>query len=198
MVEAEWAACTDPMAMLSFVRIRASERRLRLTTCAYCRLVWRWMDKASRKAVVLGERMADGPVEEGRRQAVVKAALGAVRRLVEEGGDFWMAADLAYRVPLDTVWEVVEWTIGNWCFPLAGGVPIIRDIFGNPFRPVALDPSRLSWHGGLLVSWPRGCTTATTLATCRSWPTPWKKRGTRTGTSSATAGRAASMTRGAR
>jgi hypothetical protein len=28
---------------------------------------------------------------------------------------------------------------------------VLRDIFGNPFRPVPLDPSWLSWHGGLPV-----------------------------------------------
>src|SRR5262249_20701254 len=32
---------------------------------------------------------------------------------------------------------------------------LLRDIFGNPFRPVALDPAWLSWHGGLLVSMAR-------------------------------------------
>jgi hypothetical protein len=31
-------------------------------------------------------------------------------------------------------------------------VAILRDIFGNPFCPVSLDPTCLSWHDGLLVS----------------------------------------------
>ena len=29
---------------------------------------------------------------------------------------------------------------------------LLFDIFGNPFRPVAVDPGWLIWHGGLLVS----------------------------------------------
>jgi hypothetical protein len=29
---------------------------------------------------------------------------------------------------------------------------LFRDLFGNPFRPVAVDPSWLAWHDGLLVS----------------------------------------------
>ncbi|HEY7330947.1 MAG TPA: hypothetical protein VH592_25140 [Gemmataceae bacterium] len=29
---------------------------------------------------------------------------------------------------------------------------MLRDIFGNPFHPVTLDPSWLTWHDGLLVS----------------------------------------------
>lgn len=29
---------------------------------------------------------------------------------------------------------------------------LLRDVLGNPFRPVTLDPIWLSWHEGLLVS----------------------------------------------
>jgi hypothetical protein len=29
---------------------------------------------------------------------------------------------------------------------------LLRDFLGNPFRPVAIIPSRKSWRGGLLVS----------------------------------------------
>jgi hypothetical protein len=34
-------------------------------------------------------------------------------------------------------------------------VILIRDIFGNPFRPITLDPAWLTWHDGLLVSMAR-------------------------------------------
>jgi hypothetical protein len=37
--------------------------------------------------------------------------------------------------------------------PLAAQATPLRDLFGPlPFRPVALNPACLSWHGGLLVS----------------------------------------------
>jgi hypothetical protein len=66
---------------------------------------------------------------------------------------------------------------------------IIRDIFGNPFRPSILDPAWLTWHGSLLVSMARqvydsrdfmdmpiladaleeaGCTNQDILGHCRS------------------------------
>jgi hypothetical protein len=32
---------------------------------------------------------------------------------------------------------------------------LLRDIFGNPFRPITLDPAWLSWHDGLLISMAR-------------------------------------------
>jgi hypothetical protein len=66
---------------------------------------------------------------------------------------------------------------------------LLRDIFGNPFRPVAIDPVWLTWHGGVLVSMAQkmydsrefsdmpiladaleeaGCTDADLLGHCRS------------------------------
>jgi hypothetical protein len=140
MTEAEWLACTDPKRMLEFMRGKASDRKLRLFACAYCRSVWQFMAEGSRRAVLLGEQMADGPVEESHRSAVVRAAIESVCRFEKAQGDFFMAADMAYRVPCNSGWYAVEWTIGNWSPPLASAVPIIRDIFGNPFRLVALDP----------------------------------------------------------
>ena len=110
MTEAEWVASTDPEAMLLFLRGKVSDLKLRLAACAYCRSVWRFMGKASRKAVLLGERMADEPVDEGHRVAVVRAAIEAVCRFEEAVGDCFMAADMAYRAPWNDGWYAAEWT----------------------------------------------------------------------------------------
>ena len=32
---------------------------------------------------------------------------------------------------------------------------LLRDIIGDPFRPISLDPAWLTWHDGLLVSMAR-------------------------------------------
>jgi hypothetical protein len=31
----------------------------------------------------------------------------------------------------------------------------LRDLFGNPFRAVSLDPAWMAWHGGLIVAMAR-------------------------------------------
>jgi hypothetical protein len=151
MTEAEWDDCTDPNEMVRFLWGTASDRQVRLMASAYCRLLWGFMGKASRKAVILGEQMVDEPVHESHREAVVRAAVEAVCRFEEGSGDFFMAADMAYRIPCNDGWYAAAWTIGNWSPPLASGVLIVRDIIGNPFRPARIEPAWLTWNDGTVV-----------------------------------------------
>jgi hypothetical protein len=69
MTEAAWNSCTDPQAMLEFLRTRAmaSDRKLRLFACICARLVWSGLqdwgtpdEEFCRKAIEAGERCADG------------------------------------------------------------------------------------------------------------------------------------------
>ena len=52
MTEQEWLGCDKPHPMLTFLRGRVSNRKLRLYACASCRRVWPLLqDGRSRKAV---------------------------------------------------------------------------------------------------------------------------------------------------
>ena len=143
MTEPEWLACDEPMTMLWYLKGKTSARKLRLAACAYCRSVWRFMGKASREAVSLGEMIGDEPIDEIHREAVKWAAIEEVCRFEESAGYRFMAADMAYRVLCNDGWYGVEWTIGNWSEPNKE-VSVVHDIFGNPFRPVAFDYARLT------------------------------------------------------
>jgi hypothetical protein len=59
--ESKWLACTDPTPMLEFLRGKASDRKLRLFTCAYARRVWGLL-KARRQVrpFEVAERYVDG------------------------------------------------------------------------------------------------------------------------------------------
>ena len=138
MTEEEWLAEPGTISMLTFLRERVSDRKLRLVGCAYCRDVWPLLGKASRRAVTLGEELADQPVDEGHQESVIRAAIQAVLRFEEMRSERAFAADMAYRVLPNDGWYAVEWTIGNWWRPCG---EIIREIFGNPFRSVAFDPA---------------------------------------------------------
>jgi hypothetical protein len=60
MTEADWLACTDPDAMLAFLRGQASDRKLRLFGVACCRRIWDWFEGRGRGPVEVIERNADG------------------------------------------------------------------------------------------------------------------------------------------
>ncbi|HEV3078368.1 MAG TPA: hypothetical protein VGY66_01255, partial [Gemmataceae bacterium] len=63
MTEVEWASCTEPQAMLRFVSDRASDRKLRLFSCACCRKVWHLLPHDwSRQAFEAVEQYLEGSI----------------------------------------------------------------------------------------------------------------------------------------
>jgi hypothetical protein len=82
VTEAEWLACTNPMAMLEHVGGRASGRKLRLFAVEVCLRCWqRLSDKPYGKAVEVAQRFTDGTVGPEELAAVYDEAL----RVAEQG-----------------------------------------------------------------------------------------------------------------
>ncbi len=164
MTESEWLACGDRMLMTYFVAERVSLRKLRLAGVAVCRRVERHLvDEPSRHALGVGEAYADGLVSDEvlaaarshakavyqslrphatGREAPFTAALSLCGAVGTEP-ELRMRADLievalfAPRPPPDSLLTELR----------AAGLAeaeLVRDVFGNPFRPVALDPSWLT------------------------------------------------------
>jgi hypothetical protein len=156
MTEAEWLACEDPERLLVFLRGTARERKLRLFACACCRRVWHLLtDADSRAAAEAAERFADGLERKGHLSTVRARA----RRVtfVQRG-----AAYIAWRAAFDKLPSVISsiarGTVYNAAAHPGGGwrnwsdveqesvavAALLRDIFGNPFHPVAVDPTWLT------------------------------------------------------
>lgn len=155
MTEEEWLAATDPVPMLAFRRDLASNRKMRLLAVGCC---WRLrqvkFEPTIRDALAAAELYADG----WEKRAVMVAAGQAVARPVAPWVDNYPSsyADSAVRaacqpgIDLD-VYSVIEWVLGAFgqntaerLVEQALQAALLRDIFGNPFRPVALSPSWLT------------------------------------------------------
>jgi hypothetical protein len=162
---------TDPQEMLGFLAGRASERKLRLFACACVRRAWRLLeDRRGRHAVEVAERYADGQAT-GEEMAAARAA---VRTAAEDAWAAALDAEDARAVALfaareaawDTAWYA-GWAAARGAAWAAAMVPargaaraatwdaalvaLLRDLFGNPFRPVSVDPAWLAWQGGTVA-----------------------------------------------
>jgi len=177
VTEAEWSACADPQTMLEFLRGRASDRKLRLFAVACSRrFLHHTHDHRVGEALDIAERFADGLAGDRERSNARKAAQQAaqVRGVVARPeAPKWerRTASLAYyaaaRQAMEAAWnvpglavEVLVWRAGGYgtcdcqAIKKAEGViqaGLLRDIFGNPFRPVAIDPAWSRWQDGTIV-----------------------------------------------
>jgi hypothetical protein len=144
VTEAEWLACADPGPMLAFLRCggKASDRKLRLFACACCRRIWHLLNEERyRKAVDVAERFAD-------RQAgadELNSAQADTELVSCMEGSRWAAAwSAACADAWDAAWESLREAAGWGDMSKdeqRAVVPFLRDIIGNPFRPVTITPA---------------------------------------------------------
>jgi hypothetical protein len=147
MTEAEWLVSADPMPMLEFLEGKASDRKLRLLGVAIARESWDdLLDDRSRRAVEMAEEFADGKANASDLETASEAACDAR----DEQWDRWPRNDkqldlseVAYATASPSLcdWLIRPLEVYPFWRPLPTHCGLIRDIFGNPYKPVALDPS---------------------------------------------------------
>jgi hypothetical protein len=149
MTESEWLACDDPPSMLKFLFGRASERKLRLFGCACGRRVWDFLtEDCFRCAVEVAERFADGNAAKRELLAARTASGSALERNGLGGvvgraygalGSAWSTTrESAMTAAIYPLWVFTDEADRLW------HISLLRDIFGNPFRPAAIDPAWLA------------------------------------------------------
>ncbi|MCI0460672.1 MAG: hypothetical protein L0Z62_27270 [Gemmataceae bacterium] len=160
MTEAEWLSCNDLDCLLTYLRDRVSARKFRLFAVACCRRVWDLLRPPSRPAVELLERVADGLAEEHELEEALKDFELVLARNGRVG-PAWYALqrgrpDTAWSAALDAAraarsLRALDTPTGQSAV-FERQVPLLRCIFGNPFRTPALDPSWLTHGGGAAVA----------------------------------------------
>lgn len=167
MTEQEWLASDDAAAMIRWLtaagadwniaseaaRARsrlAGDRKLRLFACACARLVWdRLKHPELREAVEYGEEFADGVSD---RMVTGYSEAG---RIAERGGlgpdalaAAWMARVCCMRHGTGTFGLDWPGQVGTAAKSLlgAGAAALLREVAGNPFRPMQVMESNV-WRG---------------------------------------------------
>jgi hypothetical protein len=113
--------------------------------------VWdRLTDRRSRRAVEVAERYADGKASDRELYGAGRVAydvLGLLHPSPRTAG-VYEAADCA---------DADAWAAVNCCIctptatPAAAQVALLRCVFGDPFRPVAVRRSWLAWNGRTVI-----------------------------------------------
>jgi hypothetical protein len=152
----DWAACTQVDPMLKGLDPKKHRRKWVLFNCACCRRVWdRMPDDDCRAYVEAAERYALGTGLKKDLGPLKGPVNVAVAKLPYSNPGRWHAAVAASTVTNTTrycAWNAAR-AVGE-----AGRVAhrrerhaqahLLREIFGNRFRPVAVEPAWLTWNSG--------------------------------------------------
>ena len=156
MTEKEWLTCGDPVAMARSDEIRLSDRKLRLFCCACCyRYTTAFDDPSTHDAAVLLERYADGLIGESER---LYPNTFSHNSLICDmwGGDAYRSALRATdRIVGDVGYQFNHGPQRERAVrsELEAQATLLRDIFGNPFRLLAVD---LAWLTSTVVALAEG------------------------------------------
>jgi hypothetical protein len=174
----DWVFAADPDEMLACLRkqkCKPSARKLRLLAVAACRCLDAFLDERGREALAVAERHADGLATDEELAAIHETALvpnrprrrgrrSLAERLASSYDDTiishaWDGIEGATRpgqaIPARVIFaaRILELVPPNSprgvSFDPVTLAAIFRDVFANPFRPVAINPA---WHTGNVMA----------------------------------------------
>jgi len=169
MTEARWLGSVDPFPILQWVWGRLSDRRGRLIGCAGCRHVTHLItDPRTTGALEVAERFADAEASSAELEAAHKGATKAQNAQKRKALLFAYAAVMDASAPWRSPTSGHGLTAGALTNAVRAKVleaeprlgyahlqrdrpaaftpmaDLVREVVGNPFRPVAIDPAWLT------------------------------------------------------
>jgi hypothetical protein len=172
MTEDGWLACIDPQPMIQQLRGQASQRKWRLFAVACCNQIEHMISRAGdyaqvsyRRAIEVAERYADQNATH--EELIADCGLAGDCAYGQEGPDPFQLVASPNTKSLEEVAEYAQ-DVAYFEFSpeIDGGAceralnrakvaqcDLLRDVFGNPFRPVSLDPA---WRTSTVVTLAEG------------------------------------------
>ena len=172
MTEAEWLTCVVPGPMLEQLAGHGTYRKRVLLALSWCDRIWDLLfDNRSREALQVTRQWLEGTAKKSQLFTACEAAWETMRDLASEHKDAARAASGVLLLAWDkrkklgnTGWPDggmdenpaqpdCLWAISFDCAlasisrrqtELEQHCALIRDIFGNPFRPVTVNPACLT------------------------------------------------------
>ena len=142
MTEAEWLASKDPVAILEELRGKISDRKFRLIACAIARclppLSNAEENRERQRVIVAAERFAEG--------LLTRRGLAKLRRCRSGSGVWAVASSDAFDAALNSVRDCALQKRKHTM------IRRIREIGGNPFQPITVEPAWLAWNGETVVA----------------------------------------------
>ena len=144
MTEAEWLACADPTLMLESLRGEASARKLRLFALA-CVQRFPALYPAISQVIQMSELYAEGAAGWTELASARKLAKELYREAMQRRVGLGAGAvrDVCL-VASPSAFAAAQGVIPMISFAPEKSTRFVHDIFGNPFRPVVVDPSWLT------------------------------------------------------
>jgi len=152
LTEREWLGSTRPEKLLRWLDSttradrKPTHRGMRLFVCACCRSLWdKLKDQRLRDSVETAELFADGEATERQLELAHKMACPAVSKTHSSAPNeyFCVWAALMTSKPGDRfhdfLTELERCPSDDHPLPKATQLELIREIFGNPFRPAIAD-----------------------------------------------------------
>jgi hypothetical protein len=169
VTEAEWLAATDPAPMLEFLKGTVSDRKLRLLTVGTCQQIWHIVPKRCRIACGALELYADGLISTGKYQEAWSEADVESRMCAQDPPNATTYAAESVMISSPPTTSSVEYALSTVALAFGCDVAesvieqdydsvaesnrlraasenarLVRCVFANPFRPVAVDPCWLT------------------------------------------------------
>jgi hypothetical protein len=129
----EWLAATDPQKMidvLGTLRPGPSERKWRLCAVAFCRRLH--VDWLHARALEIAELVADGRASRDEQAEAIRFWAGSAPNAVRQA--------VGWEPGIDWAEEIVCAGASSQTEERGVLVELLRDVFGNPFRPARFSP----------------------------------------------------------